>query len=117
MLVPGTETKIVVAGNTLLVHYPLSALRAIETALNVSVPKLAVKISEADLRIDEIIEILHQGLRGANNAYPRPEVEAMVEKDYMGALTGAGEAFAMSFMPDEADAEKQEAQEGESLGE
>ena len=68
------------AGKSYKARLTIEAIVGIESALNMSLLKVAQKMSEGDVSITHIINILHPALRGGGNDMSMQQVMSLVDE-------------------------------------
>ena len=74
------EILLNLAGKDYKARLTMNAIMQIETACNSGILKLATRMSEADIRMTEIIEVLLPALRGGGNDLNKQDVIKIVEQ-------------------------------------
>jgi hypothetical protein len=83
------EILLNLAGKDYKARLTMNAIMQIEDACNCGILKLATRMSEADIKMTEIIAVLHPALRGGSNDLSRDQVIQIVEKAGIVASTTA----------------------------
>ena len=73
------EILLNLAGKDYKARLTMNAIMQIESACNCGIIKLATRMSEADIRMTDIIEVLLPALRGGGNDLNRKDVIEIVE--------------------------------------
>mgnify|MGYP003145580980 CR=1 FL=1 len=74
------EVTVELAGKDYKCRLTIDAIMQIEDSCNCGIIKLATKMSEADIRLSEIINVLTPALRGGGNDLQQKDVVAIVQK-------------------------------------
>mgnify|MGYP003121298056 FL=1 len=73
------EVTVELAGKDYKCRLTIDAIMQIEDSCNCGIIKLATKMSEADIRLSEIINVLTPALRGGGNDLQQKDVVAIVQ--------------------------------------
>ena len=73
------QVELELAGQIYKARLTIEAIMSIENALGSSLLKLASKMSDGDVGVTEIVNILHPGLRGGGNDLSMQQVMQIVD--------------------------------------
>tara|TARA_R110000851_G_scaffold323928_1_gene490965 strand:- start:1952 stop:2233 length:282 start_codon:yes stop_codon:yes gene_type:complete len=92
----------------------MNAIMEIEDACNCGIIKLATKMAEADIRMSEIINVLHPAIRGGGNDLNRNDIIKIVQDaGIINSTTAVANLLSQSLT----DNSKEEADEGKQVTE
>tara|TARA_R100000773_G_C4221020_1_gene119854 strand:+ start:3513 stop:3848 length:336 start_codon:yes stop_codon:yes gene_type:complete len=83
------QVNLELGGKTYTARLTVDSIMAIETATNQGIIKLAQSMSEGDLRMQDLLQILYLGLRNGGNDYTEIEVKKIIQDCGMVATTQA----------------------------
>ena len=92
------------AGKSYKARLTIEAIMGIETALNSSLLKVASQMSNGDVSVTHLINILHPALRGGGNDLSLQDVMKLVDKaGIVSATTAVSQILGKTLNPSEDD--------------
>ncbi len=73
------QIEVTLGSNTYKCRLTMNAIMEIEDSCNCGIIKLAQKMSEADIRMSEIVSVLHPAIRGGGNDITRNDTIKIVQ--------------------------------------
>jgi hypothetical protein len=73
------QIEITLGDNTYKARLTVDAIITIETAVGCGIIKLAQKMAEADIRITDLIAVLHAALRGGGNDLQEKDISKIIQ--------------------------------------
>lgn len=104
------ELNIELGGSTYKTKLNLNSIMVLERNLGRSLIKVTQSISEGDLQLAEMIQVLQTALKGGGNDLSDADTKKLVwEAGYVDCLTAVGQILTNTLMGDEETEGKQEA--------
>lgn len=73
------QIEVTLGSNTYKARLTVDAIITIETAVGCGIIKLAQKMAEADIRITDLIAVLHAALRGGGNDLQEKDISKIIQ--------------------------------------
>ena len=105
------EIEIELGGETYKCRLTMNSIMEIEDSCNCGIIKLATKMAEADIRMSDIVNVLHPAIRGGGNNISRNDTIKIVQEAGIINSTTAVANLLTSTLTDDS---KDEADEGKS---
>jgi len=97
------EISINLAGKDYKCRLTIDAIMQIEDSCNCGIIKLATRMSEGDIRLTEIINVLTPAIRGGGNDLQRKDIIAIVQDAGIVKATGAVANLLASSLTDDSE--------------
>ena len=108
------QIEVKLGSETYKCRLTMNAIMEIEDACNCGIIKLATKMAEADIRMSEIINVLHPAIRGGGNDLSRNDIIKIVQDaGVLNSTTAVANLLSLSLT----DNSKEEADEGKQVTE
>tara|TARA_R110000751_G_scaffold246019_1_gene346015 strand:- start:1329 stop:1679 length:351 start_codon:yes stop_codon:yes gene_type:complete len=103
------QIEITLGSKTYKARLTMNSIMEIEDAVGCGIIKLAQKMSEADIRMSDIISVLHPAIRGGGNDITRADtIKIVQEAGIINSTTAVADLLAKSLT----DNSEEEADEG-----
>ena len=102
------ETTLNLAGKDYKARLTIDAIIQIEDSCDCGIIKLATRMSEADIRMSEVINVLLSALRGGGNDFQRKDVVKIVQNAGVVQATAAVANLIAQSLTDDSEEETDE---------
>jgi hypothetical protein len=105
------ETQITLAKNEYSCRLTVDSLIKIETALDKGILQITQRLSDGDVRLNDLAVVLYHALRGGGNNFSEKDIKGLIQDSGIVSCCGAVAQLLVSTLSDpsaESDEKKQE---------